>query len=366
MRPEYLINGPPGAETIFNGESYLYFGGTGYFGLHNHPEIIAAAETALRQYGTHSATSRAGLGTNSQVLELEQEAAAYFGTEDAVYLATGYLSDMAGIQALCDYTQVDAIFRDELAHFSNRDGAATACKPIYSFRNGDNDHLAEQLEAHLKPGQKPLVVTDGIFSIRGVLPPIPDHLALMEDYDGNIWVDDAHGLGILGPNGRGVYDHYELSSERLFYGGTLAKAFGGFGGIVPGKGRFVGKLREGDTLNGGSYFAAAVASSLAGIRWVGQHPQARQTLWHNARYLKSKLQELGLPVENNHVPIVSWTLDTADGMKKVQKELMNRNILIQYCHYIGTGKEGVLRAVVFSTHTESQINRLTEALNTLL
>ena len=366
MRPEYLIDGSPGAETIFDGESYLYFGGTGYFGLHKHPKIIAAAELALRQYGTGSATTRGGFGTSSQVLELEREAATYFGTEDAVYLATGYLSDMAGLQALCKYARVDAIFIDEFAHFSHRDGAATTGKPIYPFRNVDNDHLAEQLDAYLKPGQKPLVVTDGIFSTRGALPPIPEYLALMDAYDGNIWVDDAHGVGILGPHGRGVYDHYELSSERLFYGGTLAKAFGGFGGIVPGNRKFVGKLREGDTLNGGSYSTAGVASSLAGIRWVSQHPEVRQALWHNARYLKTKLDDLGLPVENNHIPIVSWTLDGADEMKKVQQELMKRNIAIQYCHYIGAGKEGVLRAVVFSTHTESQIDKLAEALKTLL
>ncbi len=366
MISEYLIDGPPGAETNIDGQRYLYFGGTGYFGLHKHPVIIAAAEAALRQYGTGSATTRAGFGTNPQLLELEREAANFFGTEDAVYLATGYLSDMAGLQALCDYTQVDAIFKDEFVHFSNRDGATTTYKPVYSFRNNDIDHLAKQLEAHLQPGQKPLVVTDGIFSVRGVLSPIPDQLDLMEAYEGNIWVDDAHGMGILGSNGRGIYDHYDLSSERLFYGGTLAKAFGAFGGIVPGNRKFIGKLREGDTLNGGSYFAAAVAASLAGIRWVGQHPEARQTLWRNARYLKTKLQELGLPVENSHIPIVSWTLDSADNMKKIQQELMNRNIAIQYSHYIGSGKKGVLRVVVFSTHTETQIDSLTETLGALL
>jgi len=360
------MDGPPGAETIIDGEPFLYFAGTGYFGLHSHPEIIAAAESALHQYGTHSATTRAGLGTNPQVLELEREAAEYFETEDAVYLATGYLSDMAGLQALCDYTRVDAILIDELAHFSNRDGAASTGKPVYIFRNGDNDHLAEQLEAHIKPGQKPLVVTDGIFSIRGVLPPIPEYLALMEAHDGNIWVDDAHGMGILGANGRGVCEHYDLRSERLFYGGTLAKAFGGFGGVVPGNRQFIGKLREGDTLNGGSYFAAAVGASLAGIRWVGQHPEARQRLWHNALYLKTRLQELGLPVESNHIPIVAWTLDTADDMKEIQQELMKRHIAIQYSHYIGAGNEGVLRAVVFSTHTEDQIDSLAETLGTLL
>lgn len=366
MRPKYLMGGPPGAETIIDGENYLYFAGTGYFGLHHHPEIIAAAENALDQYGTHSATTRAGLGTNPQVLELEKEAAAFFNTEDAVYLATGYLSDMAGIQALCNYTRIDVIFIDELAHFSNRDGAATAGKPIWPFRNGDIDHLAEQLEAHLKPGQKPLVVTDGIFSTNGALPPIPEYLGLMESYDGTIWVDDAHGMGILGSSGRGIYDHFDLNSERLFFGGTLAKAFGGFGGIVPGSHEFIGKLRQGDTLNGGSYFAAAVAASLAGIRWVANHPEARQKLWHNACYLKCRLQELGLPVENNHIPIVSWTLDNADRMQKVQQALMQRHIAIQYSRYVGTGDEGVLRTVVFSTHTESQIDRLTEALDELL
>jgi len=108
-----LMDGPPGAETRFNGQNTLYFSGTGYFGLQNHPELLCAAETALHQYGTHSATSRAGYGNIPLLQELEREAASYFGTDDAVYLATGYLSDMAGIQALCAHTRVDAIFIDE-------------------------------------------------------------------------------------------------------------------------------------------------------------------------------------------------------------------------------------------------------------
>jgi len=361
-----LMEGPPGSETRFNGQNHLYFAGTGYFGLQNHPELLSAAETSLHQYGTHGATSRAGYGNIPLLQELEREAADYFGTDDAVYLATGYLSDMAGIQALCACTRVDAIFMDEFAHYSNRDGAATAGKPIYTFRNADNEHLAELLKSQLKPGDKPLVVTDGIFSIAGSLPPLPDHLTLMQHYDGNIWVDDAHGLGILGPNGRGVYDHYGLSSERLHYGGTLAKAFGGFGGIVPGNQTYIQQLRLGDTINGGSYFAAAAAASLAGIRWVRRHPEARLQLQHNARYLKTRLRALGLTVEDNDTPMASWTQGSAETMRKIQQELLNRQIAIQYCHYVGTGSEGVLRAVVFSTHTEAQIDQLLDNLQTFL
>jgi len=173
-------------------------------------------------------------------------------------------------------------------------------------------------------------------------------------------------MGILGPNGRGVYDHYELNSERLFYAGTLAKAFGGFGGIVPGNQAYIQQLRQGDTVNGGSYFAAAAAASLAGIRWVKRHPEARTQLRHNARYLKMKLRNLGLLVEDNDIPMASWTQGNAEAMRKIQQALLNRRIAIQYCHYVGTGNEGVLRAVVFSTHTEAQIDQLIDNLEAFL
>jgi len=361
-----VMQGPPGAETQFDGDMYLYFGGTGYYCLQNNPQVICAAQEALSQNGTHCATSRAGYGNIPIVQELELEAAKYFATDDALYLATGFLSDAAGLQALCHYRQVDVIFVDEFSHFSNRDGIATTNKPVHVFRNRDNLHLEELLKKNLQQKQKPLVVTDGIFSIAGVFSPIPKHLTLMEQYDGNIWVDDAHGLGILGPNGRGSFDHHRLSSPRLFHGGTLAKAFGGFGGIIPGSFDFIECLRQGTIVNGGSYFAPAVAASLAGIRWVDQNPHLRDKLRSNALYLKSELRKIGLAIENNDLPIVSWTVGDATVMSNIQKALFKKKIAIQYCHYIGTGEHGVLRAVVFSTHTEEQIDFFVEHLKSLL
>jgi len=361
-----LMDSAPGAKTQFNGAEHLYFGGTGYFGLHNDTELLDAAKLALDQYGTHSATTRAGYGNSAQVQTLEREAAAYFGTEDAVYLATGYLSDMAGLQALAAYKQVDVIFIDEFAHYSNKDGAATLNKPMIVFRNADNDHLETLLKMHLKPEQKPLVVTDGIFSIEGLAAPIPEHLRLMEKYDGNIWVDDAHGLGILGPNGRGVYDHYHLNSPRLFFGGTFAKAFGGFGGIIPGNKEYINHLRQGATINSGSYFAPAVAASLAGLRKVNNHPEYRQQLRDNALYLKSKLKGLGLAVVDNDLPIVSWTQGSASNMQLIQQNMLKYKIAIQYCHYVGAGDEGILRAVVFSTHSKDHIDQLVKKLKSFI
>lgn len=364
---EFVMKGSPKAETVINGKKCLYFGGTSYFQLHNHPEVVKAALEATSTNGLNSATSRSNTGMTQLCFDVEMKAAEFFGCEDAVYLPSGYLSNIAGIQALAALEAFDVIFIDASSHYCNMDGVHTTQKPVYTFRHNTPADLKTQISQRLKTNEKPLIVSDGIFSTYGNFANIPELLNIAEEYDGLIWIDDAHGSGISGANGRGTYEYFDLHSHRLYFGSTLSKAFGGFGGIIPGNREFISAVRKGNVLKGGSQpvFAAA-AASLKGIEIVQSHPELRQKLWKNATYLKDKLQSIGIEIVNNYLPIASFSAGTEEEMRKIQSQLFKKDIYIQHSGYAGAGENGVLRMVVFSTHSYDQIDYLINTLKTVL
>ncbi len=364
---KFVMESAPEPETVINGKKYLYFGGVGYYQLHNHPEVIRAAVEAILKFGINSATSISMTGMTRLHFDVERKAAEFFGCEDAVYLPSGYLTNIAGIQALDDMGVFDAIFIDETAHYCNKDGAYSVNKPVFKYANNDIGDLRLQVKHHLKPHERPLIVTDGIFSSYGEIAQIPELLNVAVEYNGVVWIDDAHASGIIGPNGRGTCDYFNLDSDRLFSGSTLSKAFGGFGGIIAGKKEFIRHVRCGNVLKGGSKPTnAAAAASLKGMEIVMQNPGMREDLWNNARFLKKGLKSLGIPTIGNDLPIAAFSTAQAPDMSRIHEELLRKGIYIQFSQYIGAGEKGSLRMVVFSTHTQSQIQYLIDTLKEVI
>ena len=362
----WVMETPPGAEVIINGRRCLYFGGTGYFGLQGHPEVIEAGIKAFRQYGLHIATSRTGFGHNPVLLEVERKIADFFGTEEAIYLPSGYLSNLILVQGLSHL--YEKIFMDETAHFSIRDAVYSAQKPVFVFRHRDPEDLRARIRAELKAGERPMVISDGLFPTFGVLAPVREYARIVEEFDGLLCLDDAHAVGILGPQGRGTYDYFGLQGRHLFMGATLSKAFGGYGGFVPGNREFLEKVRTSVAVYSGATpvpTPVAAATSKA-IELVARHPEWREKLRQNVAYLKSGLRRLGLAVDDSPVPIAAWTMKTAEEMKKIQQELFHRGIAIAYLKYVGAPAGGVLRVSIFSTHTQEHLDRLLTELKNLL
>jgi len=353
--------------TTINGKDYLYFAGTCYFQLQANREVVEAAVEALRKYGIGSATSRTINGTTPLLLKLEKKIAEFFLQEDAAYLPTGYLSNLAGFQALDEMGVYDVAFIDEKSHYSNVAGALASGKKVVKFRHLDVQDLKDKLKNKLRIGEKPLIVSDGLFPIWAEIPPVPDYLELALRYEGAVWVDDAHGVGILGETGRGVYEHFKLNSDRLYKGATLSKAFGAYGGFIAGNARFVKAVKTGDVMTGtNSPPAAMVGAALRGLELVKNNPEYLKRLRRNALYLKKKLQETGIEVVDNDLPIATFSLESAEKMQQVQKKLMEKGIYIQFVKYVGSGTEGVLRMVVSSAHSEEEIDFLVSALRRIL
>ena len=360
------LESAPGALATIGGKRCLYFAGTGYFGLHGHPEVIRAGVKAFHKYGTHSATSRAGFGNNPVLLEVEERLKEFFAEEGAAYYGSGYLSSLILSQALAD--QYDVIFVDESAHFCISDAIHSVGKPVHSFHHRDPAALEKKLRAKLKPRQRPFLLTDGIFPTYGRIAPVPDYAAILEPYDGLVGLDDAHGVGVLGANGRGTFEYFGMKSRRLCLAGTLSKAFGGHGGFVAGGTKLIERIRK----TVGAYIGSTptptpiAAASAKGIEILRTKPEMRERLKQNVALVKAGMKKLGVEADETPVPIVAWSLKSAEKMRKCQKALLGQGIAIAYLRYIGAPPEGVLRVTIFSTHTAEHIRRLLEELGKAL
>ncbi len=372
----HVLQSPPDAVVTIDGREYLYFVGTGYLGLQCHPEVIEAACRATERYGIHSATTRAGFGNSPPLLEAERRAAELFDAPAAFYFATGYAGNAILLAALQD--RFDALFADELSHYSVLEAARQTRLPLFTFHHRDADDLTAAIQKNLGPGRRPLLLTDGVFSVRGTIAPLAEYRDVLSGYPGaGMMVDDAHAVGVLGQKGRGTLEHFGLfdsimwhsTTTATFLTATASKAIGGFGGIIPGSLDFIERVkRSSHWFDGASApVAAAAAATAKAIELLMADPDRRARLRSNVRKFKDGLRGLGLEVDDSPVPILCLTLGDADNMRRIQSELMQRGIAVAYLPaYSGLGTEGGLRIAVFATHTEAMIERLIDELRRLV
>jgi len=371
------IEGAVGSRVLIDGRERDYFAGCGYLGLQNHPELIAAAADALQRYGLGTATSRGGYGEHPVYVAVEDAAARYFGAEAALYYVTAYLGNTILLQGLRG--EYDRVFIDEASHFSVRDAVQIAGVPPTLFRHRDPDDLAAQLRAQLRPGERPLVISDGVFPISGEIAPAPDYLKILTNYAGAILcLDDAHATGVLGDSGQGTMEYWadrdlsgfgNLTGLRICSAHTLSKALGCHGGIIAGDAGLIGKLRG----NAAAFVAhspsplpvaAAAAAALEMTRGVSA---LRNQLWRNVARARTGLCALGWPLADTPVPIVCLAARPGLDLARIQAGLFERDLCIAHVtRYSSTPPGGALRIAIFATHTEAQIDRLITEIGALV
>jgi 7-keto-8-aminopelargonate synthetase-like enzyme len=278
----------------------------------------------------------------------------------------------------------EVLFLDESAHYSVVEAAQSVRLPLVRFRPRDPEDLRRSLQQHLVPHQRPLVLTDGVSPSLGCVAPLDRYGRILEPYDGAaILVDDAHGMGTIGEHGRGTLDFLGLWSRAvngdraagdrrrvaLYVGGTLSKALGGFGGIVPGSNAFLRRVRSATHYYDGASAPATpvAAASACALQLLQRHPELRERLRDNVRAVRDGLRQLGLSVEDSPAPIVPVQAGSPDQLQRVHAELKQRGIVVPYmATYSGLGPAGALRIAVFATHTDEMIQRLLEALRSIL
>ena len=388
----FSFDGPPDAMISVAGKVYLYFGGNGYFGLQADPEVLAATCEAVLRYGVGTATTRTAF-TSPPVFEVERRIAEMLGTPHALYTASGYLANQILLESL--EKTFDKVFIDEAAHYSLFDAVrrlrGARRKPI-TFKHRNPDDLREQLDSNLQLHERPIVLTDGVFSSLGTIAPLDEYTELLTQYDGaSLLVDDAHGFGVLGNTGKGTLEHFGLDtatvnqtvtdslddfglesaaseSVRTYLTFSLSKAVGGSGGSIPGSESFIQRLKDWSAVYFGasapsSPIAAATAKSLSML----VDPTFRQKLQENAKFLRVGLRRIGLKIDESPLPMVILTLGSAGNMRRIQKELSESGILVSYLpRNVGLGSQGALRIAVFSTHTPQMIQELLDSLRSTI
>jgi len=389
----FSFDGPPDAMVSVAGKVYLYFGGNGYFGLQADPEVLAATCEAVMYYGVSTATTRTAF-TSPPVFEVERRIAEMIGTPHALYTASGYLANQILLESL--EKVFDRVFIDEAAHYSLFDAVRrlrrVKRKPI-TFKHRNTKDLREQLDTNLQLHERPIVLTDGVFSMLETIAPLDEYMELLASYDGaSLLVDDAHGFGVLGDSGRGTLEHFGLDTSTVnqtvadsvdnfglesgsknavqtYLTFSLSKAVGGSGGIIPGSESFIQRLKDWSAIYFGasapaSPIAAATAKSLSMLT----DAVLREKLQENVKLLRLGLRSIGLAGADleggeSPLPMVILTLGSSGNMRRIQKELSESGILISYLpRNVGLGSQGALRIAIFATHTPQMLQELVESL----
>lgn len=241
-RQRALLDSSTGVEVQIDGTLYLSFSSNDYLGLANHPELISAVQQHVAQYGVGAGSSHLVGGHHREHHLLEEELAAWLGLPRALFFSTGYMANIGVINALVGRN--DVLFIDKLNHASLNDAAVLSRAKLSRYQHADYDQLEEQLRTETQARYK-FIVSDTVFSMDGDIIDIPKLLALCEQYDAYLILDDAHGLGVLGPEGQGCLAHFQLDLtdekilNRLIYIGTLGKAAGVFGAFVAGASEWI-------------------------------------------------------------------------------------------------------------------------------
>ena len=356
------IDGKGGATISVDGHDCLNFASNDYLGLAGDPRLAAAATAAIATYGTGSTGSRLLSGHRSIHRELEQAIAQLKGTEDAVVFSSGYLANLGTLAALVDHR--DLIVADQYNHSSLQMGArlSGATVVIYDHNNLDQlqHHLAEQ-RSHYR---RCMVVTDSVFSMDGDLCPLPEILAIANQWDTMVMVDEAHGTGVLGKTGGGAVEYLGCRQQTMVQAGTLSKALGSLGGYVTGSAELIDFLRNRTAtwVYTTGLSPADAAAARAAIAILTQEPERLTQLTQNAAYLRQRLDQLPnlhqLPSES---PIVCIQVKDAATVLALGQYLKQQGIFASAVRP-PTVPTSRLRITVMATHTQEDIERLVTAI----
>jgi 7-keto-8-aminopelargonate synthetase-like enzyme len=350
----------------FRGRKLLYFSGCDYFRLASHPGVLKAAVDGLKKFGLNVAASRLTTGHHEIYEKLEQQLAKFFAAEDALLVASGYLTSAIAAQALAGNFSHALV--DERAHPALLDAAVQLNCPILKFKHRDAEDFARAVgqvgQASClsgragSPSHKLIVLTDGMFSHDGSVAPLKKYLKLLPR-NGLILLDDAHGAGVLGKNGRGTPEFENVSRRRIVQCVTLSKAFGVYGGAILGTRELREKIFARSRMFTGSTPPPLPLANAAlhSVKILGADKSFRQRLNCNAEFVKAALRKSGVKFPETPGPIVRLQIETESEITALKRELLAAGIYPPFLKYHGAAN-GYFRFVIFSEHTRAQLNIL--------
>ena len=353
-----ILQSESAAESRFDGKQVINLASNNYLGLTTHPKLREAAIEATRKYGVGSGAVRTISGTMSIHMELEERIAAFKHSEACVVFQSGFAANAGTVSAIL--TPEDHIISDELNHASIIDGCRLSRAKIHVFPHKDVAAAGKILaDLDSVPGRK-LVITDGVFSMDGDIGALPGLTEAAEKHGAIMMVDDAHSSGVLGRNGRGTVDHFNLHGRVQVQVGTLSKAIGVLGGYVCGSRDLIEFLyhRARPFLFSTSHPPAVAAACLAAFDVLEQEPERIDALWDNTRYFKKGLTESGFNTGISETPITPVIVGEAAAAHQLSRELFAEGVLATGIGFptVPKGRARV-RTIVTATHTKAELDR---------
>jgi glycine C-acetyltransferase len=350
-----VVEGRQQAFATIDGRTVVNLSSNNYLGLTTHPRLIERALDAIRDVGAGSGSVRTIAGTMSLHVELERRLAAFKGTEAAVVFQSGFTANAGTVQSIL--TKDDVVVSDELNHASIIDGCRLSRATIKVFPHKDVDAARRILEA-LPPGQRTLVITDGVFSMDGDLGALPALASLAEEHGAIMMVDDAHASGVFGRHGHGTVDHFGLHGRIDIQVGTLSKAIGALGGYVAGSKSLIEFLqhRARPFLFSTSHPPSVAASCLAALDVLEQEPEIIERLWTNTRFFKAGLTALGFNTGASESPITPVMAGRGELAMTLSDRLFEEGVFAQGIAYPTVARDRArVRTIVTATHTQDQL-----------
>ncbi len=359
-RPLRVLSGPQGARAVIDGRPVINLSSNNYLGLANHPSLVEAAVAATQRLGAGSGAVRTIIGTMELHLELERRLAAFKRAEAVLVFQSGFTTNAGVIPVLVG--EGDAIISDELNHASIIDGCRLSRAQVLRFAHRDVADL-ERVLREAQGFRRRLVITDGVFSMDGDIAPLPGVVPLAQRYGAMTYVDDAHGSGVLGENGRGTVNHFHLEGLVDVQIGTLSKALGALGGYVAGSRDLIDLLihRGRPFLFSTSHPPGVTAAAIAAVDVLEREPELVDRLWENARYFKAGLKRLGFDTGGSETPITPVIIGEGSLAMRFSDRLFAAGVFAQGVSYPTVPADrSRVRTIVTAEHSRDDLDQALE------
>jgi 8-amino-7-oxononanoate synthase len=345
-------------EVVMEGRKVVMVGSNNYLGLTHHPRVQEAAHEAIREFGTGCSGSRFLNGTLDLHHRLEEGLADFFGKEAGLVFSTGFQTNLGVLSVLAG--KDDIIFCDRENHASIFDGARLSFAPIKKYRHNDMDDL-ERLLDQAPRGQAKLIVTDGVFSMLGDIVNLPRMVDLAEHHNAKVLVDDAHGVGVVGPGGRGTAEHFGLEVDLIT--GTFSKSFASLGGFLVGPREVVDYVKH--TARAMIFSAAMTpanaATALAALNIMRTEPKHRETLLSHVEHMREGFRGLGYELEDNPSAIIPLRTGDEEATFICWKRLFEEGVFTNAVVPPAVPTDqSLLRTSYMATHDRAQLDRCLE------
>lgn len=360
FKKERIITSPQGAEITVNGETVLNFCANNYLGLSSHPEVIQAAKDALDTHGFGMSSVRFICGTQDIHKTLEQKIAEFYGTEDTILYAAAFDANGGVFEPLLN--ENDAIISDSLNHASIIDGVRLCKAARYRYENSNMEDLEQQLIKANEAGTRfKLIVTDGVFSMDGVVAPLDKICDLADKYDAMVMVDECHAAGFIGATGKGTMEAKGVMGRVDIITGTLGKALGGaMGGYTTGKKEIIELLRQRSRpyLFSNSLAPAIVGASIKVFELLKKDTSLRDKLEWNTNYFKDGMKKAGFDIIDGDSAIVPVMLYDAKLSQTMANELLKEGIYVIGFFFPVVPKEKArIRVQLSAAHTKEHLDK---------